>query len=674
MNEPDPSIKKNSSVGRQKYRSIQWRITVRQLPLLLVLFVGLLYWLENHLEDALYATNLEVVHRLSEMVVSRVQTSMLSKKADRIWDGVEQQLPADKDTRLKIINKKGVVLFSSEPETRGQTHDLTDAQCVLCHLDGSVLADARSRFIDKPSGEPYTVFVAPLRNTEDCRSCHADEGAILGVVYVRHSLEPVHRLVRTIRIGFIIAGAVALFFTLLTTRAFLGRYLNRPLNQLVAGARAIGSGDLNQKIQLSEWTELSVLADTFNQSGERLKESIQEIRTHRDDLQNLYYIADQLSRSIRPEERRQRAVELIGSIFESDCLIIAGHFHPESHVFHGTITYRQGEEILERPLSSVEDLPTVSFSSPAIVERWLRGELDGTFRIRDGSTVAFPLERRGQRLGIILAPARKKEDSSDGRATAANPEVVKAFVKHLSVALELSELQRERLKQERLAAIGEALAGLAHCLRNTLNGLRGGQYIVDSAMRNQDQKKLKEGWGVLKSGVRHIERLTLDMLFYTADRKPKLEPVNPNHLLQEVIDLLRESAENKKVTLRGEFDDRMESSPIDRVAIYHAFLNLVSNAIDACVESETGDLVIVKSHDRGDDMLFTVDDNGIGMDENTVKRVFERFYTTKLSKGTGLGLPVVQKIVEAHGGKVEVKSKLGKGSVFYLQLPKNPSK
>ena len=106
----------------------------------------------------------------------------------------------------------------------------------------------------------------------------------------------------------------------------------------------------------------------------------------------------------------------------------------------------------------------------------------------------------------------------------------------------------------------------------------------------------------------------------------------------------------------------------------NSFLNLVSNAIDACIESETGDLVIVKSHDRGYDMLFTVDDNGIGMDENTVKRIFERFYTTKPWKGTGLGLPVVQKIVEAHGGKVEVKSKLGKGTVFYLQLPKNPSK
>jgi signal transduction histidine kinase len=287
--------------------------------------------------------------------------------------------------------------------------------------------------------------------------------------------------------------------------------------------------------------------------------------------------------------------------------------------------------------------------------------------------VAFPLEKNGQRLGIILAPARNREESSDGRATAANPEVVGAFIKHLTVAIEMSELQRRRFRQERLAAIGETLAGLAHCLRNTLNGLRGGQYIVESAIRNDDQDKLKQGWGVLTSGVRHMERLTMDMLFYTAERGPRREAVNLNQILQQVIDTLEESAENQGVTLRGDFDESMEPSPVERAAFYQVVLNLVTNAIDACVESETGNLVTIASRDRGEDLLVTVEDNGIGMDVETAKRVFDRFYTSKSSRGTGLGLPVVKKIVEAHGGKVEVRSTVGKGTVFYVQLPKNSS-
>ena len=242
MSETESSARKTAPANRRKYRSVQWRIIAWQLPLSFVLLVGLLFWLENHLKNAFYSTNFESIQRLSQMVVSQVQTSMESKKEGRLWDRVERLLPPDKATRLRIINKQGVEVFSSEPETRGKTHNLTDPICVPCHVEGSANIHVRSKFIDSPSGDPYTVFVAPLRNTEDCSPCHKGEGEMLGMVYVSHSLEPVHRLIRTIQIGLIIAGAFALFFTILTTRFFLGRYLNKPLRQLVAGARAIGHG------------------------------------------------------------------------------------------------------------------------------------------------------------------------------------------------------------------------------------------------------------------------------------------------------------------------------------------------------------------------------------------------------------------------------------------------
>ncbi|UCH84653.1 MAG: sensor histidine kinase, partial [Candidatus Latescibacterota bacterium] len=123
---------------------------------------------------------------------------------------------------------------------------------------------------------------------------------------------------------------------------------------------------------------------------------------------------------------------------------------------------------------------------------------------------------------------------------------------------------------------------------------------------------------------------------------------------------------------RVDLDDLMEPLPIDKVAVYQVFLNLVSNAVDACVDSASGDLVKIKSHDRGEDLLFTIEDNGIGMSEDTARRVFDRFYTTKSAKGTGLGLPVAKKIVEAHGGNIEVRSSLGVGTTFFVQLSKTP--
>jgi signal transduction histidine kinase len=284
--------------------------------------------------------------------------------------------------------------------------------------------------------------------------------------------------------------------------------------------------------------------------------------------------------------------------------------------------------------------------------------------------VAYPLERRSRRLGLILAPARAENETDDGRATAANPEVVQALCKHLAIALEFSELQRESFRREKLAAIGETVAGLAHCLKNTLNGLRGGQYVIERAMENDNPEKLRQGWRILTNSVRHIERLSLDMIYYAGEHKLKLEPTNPNLILQEVVDLLNEAAHNQGVELREEFDEMAGEVPLDRHAIYRAILNLVSNAVDACVESETGDSVILRSRSGPEDVVLTVEDNGIGMSESTLKRMFERFFTTKSSKGTGLGLPVVKKIAEEHGGSLEVESELGRGTVFHLRLPK----
>jgi signal transduction histidine kinase/HAMP domain-containing protein len=644
---------------------------IRQLPLLLILLVGILYWLEGHLNDALYTTSQELARRSGLMAVSAVQTSMASEESHRTWNLVGQKLAPYEDTQIEIVNMEGKVLYGTEPESQDRTYQLTDPSCVPCHVGGSLQAATQSTFIQESDDIAYNAFAAPLSNTEECRQCHEDDGPKLGMVYVRQSFVPVRELIRTTQIGLIIAGTIALILTVLTTRILLGRYLGRPLKRLVASARAIGSGNLESKIHLPEHTELSVLASTLNNSAQRLLDTIQQVERQRDDLQTMYYIAGNLSRTVQPHERRQRAVELASIIFDSDCLLIAGTFQPEIHTFVGTLTVKTtGSGIIEHSFSEADLRETVSFYSPELVERWFQGGLDGETRVREGSTVAYPLERRSRRLGLILAPARAENETDDGRATAANPEVVQALCKHLAIALEFSELQRESFRREKLAAIGETVAGLAHCLKNTLNGLRGGQYVIERAMENDNPEKLRQGWRILTNSVRHIERLSLDMIYYAGEHKLKLEPTNPNLILQEVVDLLNEAAHNQGVELREEFDEMAGEVPLDRHAIYRAILNLVSNAVDACVESETGDSVILRSRSGPEDVVLTVEDNGIGMSESTLKRMFERFFTTKSSKGTGLGLPVVKKIAEEHGGSLEVESELGRGTVFHLRLPK----
>jgi signal transduction histidine kinase len=104
--------------------------------------------------------------------------------------------------------------------------------------------------------------------------------------------------------------------------------------------------------------------------------------------------------------------------------------------------------------------------------------------------------------------------------------------------------------------------------------------------------------------------------------------------------------------------------------IYRAVLNLVTNAIDACSESESGDLVILKSQGKPDEIVLSVEDNGIGMSDEIQSRLFTRFFSTKATGGTGLGLPVVKKITEEHGGTLRIKSELDRGSEFHIHLPR----
>jgi signal transduction histidine kinase len=237
----------------------------------------------------------------------------------------------------------------------------------------------------------------------------------------------------------------------------------------------------------------------------------------------------------------------------------------------------------------------------------------------------------------------------------------------------LAKLQDELVQQERLAAVGEAVAGLAHCLKNLLNGLRAGQYVIDRAVEKKDEATLRKGWTVMKRAVGQVEKLTADMLYYVKRREPERQPTDPNAIVGEVVSLLEEQAASAGVEIRTDLDSSIAEAQLDRTLIYRALLNLVANAIDACAESETGDRIVVSSHDDVDEIVLGVADNGVGMSQEVLSSLFQRFFSTKAGRGTGLGLSVVNKIAREHGGSVQVESEQGRGSRFELRLPRNAS-
>jgi signal transduction histidine kinase/HAMP domain-containing protein len=637
------------------------------LPLLALVFAAVMFWLSTVPQDALYADNLNIVRRASRAAVHSVEASMPHEPGDHPWSRLTRIVAMQEGAWIRVVGSGGRIAFSNRPAATDTPPGLDDPPCAACHA-GSPDPIPTNAIVRGPQGESFQVLAAPMPNREACRVCHETQGPNVGVVLAGQSVEPIRRVMRTIRLGIAVAGGVCLLLTLLTTRLVLGRLLGRPLRKLVAGAESIGAGDLSHPIELGDRTELTMLAEALNLSTSRLAEMVRGVERQRDEFETLYHFTDQMSRAVRPAERRLRAVELATRFLGAECVLVQADYQREAQTGQGAITLRGDEGFEDHAFrfgpDSREGVPP--FLS-RVIERWLKGEFDDTDQFEEGWIVGYPVQHERRHLGLLLLPAARGEDPEE---KAPDPDLVRALCRHIAIALEFSEMQHELVAQERLAAIGETIAGLAHCLKNALNALRAGLFITDRALDRDDPKKLRRGWGITKVGIRQIEGLSLDMLYYVKERKPQRAAMDPNAVVGEVVDLLREVAFEKDVELRAELDERVGSELLDRTTIYRAILNLVTNAIDACTESETGNLVVVRTRSETDGVVLTVEDNGVGMTDDVRSRLFTRFFTTKAGKGTGLGLAVVRKIVEEHGGRVDVESEPGHGSSFHIRLPR----
>ncbi len=239
---------------------------------------------------------------------------------------------------------------------------------------------------------------------------------------------------------------------------------------------------------------------------------------------------------------------------------------------------------------------------------------------------------------------------------------------------ELKEAQEEIIKNERLATIGETVAGLAHYIKNILTGLRGGMYMVNVGLEKDKAAMLREGWGVVSRNVERVSELVLDLLTYSKERKPELTDCDPNKIVSEVLELVKDNAAEHHIKLKEDLDSSLKHAYLDKNGIHRILLNLVSNAIDACLydpdTSKDWEVTVrTKLETNGDQFLvFEITDNGVGMSKEIREKLFGRFFSTKQGRGTGLGLLITQKIIEEHGGKIGVKSASGKGTTFSVRF------
>ena len=242
----------------------------------------------------------------------------------------------------------------------------------------------------------------------------------------------------------------------------------------------------------------------------------------------------------------------------------------------------------------------------------------------------------------------------------------------------LEQLVQEKTKRlveaERLAAVGQTVAGLSHAIKNITGGLKGGAFVLEKGIELGEQKYLMQGWEMIKGNVDKITNLSLDLLNYAKDSDLDFQACDPNKPAQEVIDLMRPQAQELGINLSSDFSDQLDTCHIDSDLINRCLLNLVTNAIEACIHDATGrkkkKVMVRTQKKRGWGVEYQVQDNGCGMNPEVKKNIFQRFFSTKGSEGTGIGLMITKKIIDEHNGVITVESEEGAGSRFIIRIPK----
>jgi len=234
----------------------------------------------------------------------------------------------------------------------------------------------------------------------------------------------------------------------------------------------------------------------------------------------------------------------------------------------------------------------------------------------------------------------------------------------IDMATNISQIKTD---QKELVTLGQSIALLSHGIKNILEGLEGGAYVVDEGLRDENLKLVKKGWNIVNKNIFDVTDFVKNILYSSKNRPLKYELTSPGQLVKDSLALFREKAAGLRIRLRQQINPYVPDVRLDIASVRRMLNNLIWNAIEACLndKKKKSHFVSVKTDFYDDNhFMFEIADNGIGMDQATQRNIFEEFFSTKGGEGTGLGLAVVDKVVNKHGGRIEVASTPGKGTRF----------
>ncbi len=401
-------------------------------------------------------------------------------------------------------------------------------------------------------------------------------------------------------------------------------------------------------------------------------------------LRLLYRISEEVvSSSLSIEQLLQRildtTLEAVGA--DRGCVLVTdpqtGELAPKA------IAYRHSGHRLDRMPVSSSIVDYVLKKGQGIRTSDARADsrfASGLSIVREGirEAMCVPMTGRYELMGVLYVDTTVSTDllaepnSVATQLTDDELSLLAAIGRQAALAVEDHRYQEAFVKAERLAAVGQTIAILSHHIKNILQGVRGGSYLIDNGLRDDDLEMVEQGWSVVDRNQNRIFDLVNDLLTLSKERQPKLEAGDINELVRDIHDLMRGRADELQIALKLALADELPTATFDQEGIHRAALNVVVNALDALNGHENG-IVELRTGQSADgvEVWIEIADNGPGIPDDQLEAMFNIFESTKGSAGTGIGLAVSQKILREHGGEIEVESQLNRGSRFRLIWPAN---
>ena len=300
----------------------------------------------------------------------------------------------------------------------------------------------------------------------------------------------------------------------------------------------------------------------------------------------------------------------------------------------------------------------------------------GNSVVRTGvrEAICVPMQGRYGTVGVIYVdttvPLGDAIEHGQRQFTDEHLKLLIAIGHQAALAVEDTTYYSAMVQSERLAAVGQTIATLSHHIKNILQGIRGGSYLVDMGLENEDLAVVRKGWDIVNRNQNKISSLVMDMLSFSKEREPDPVPSDLVALVTDIVETVQQRADEIGAAIDWAPPTDVPQLLFDPEALSRAILNVVTNALDAVEDRDGAAVTIhVECDTEAERVRVIVGDNGEGMAPETIAEIFNLFVSTKGARGTGLGLTVSRKILREHGGDIRVTSRPGEGSTFVLEFP-----